>query len=119
MEGFLTDTHFSQRDRMGRLVTFMARAHQDGHPVRGLGVDERTAVLLQPDGHGIVVGENAALFVTAPGPAQVCQPGQPLTYENLQVQRLQAGETFDFTTGQADGSPTTSLSVEAGVLRRA
>lgn len=116
MQGILTDTHFSQRERMGRLVTFMARAHQDGNPVRGLGVDEKTAVLLEPEGRGWVVGENAAWFVTAPGPAEVCSAGQPLTYENLQVQKLQAGESFDFRTWQADGSPTSLLSVETGSL---
>jgi cyanophycinase len=116
MQGVLTDTHFSQRERMGRLVTMMARAHQDGNPVRGLGVDERTAVLLEPEGRGWVVGENTAWFVTAPGPAEVCVPGQPLTFKNLQVQKLQAGESFDFRTWQADGSPTGLLSVEAGSL---
>ena len=112
MEGIITDTHFSQRERMGRLATFMAREY----PVKGLGVDEKTAVLMDPSGHGVVVGENAAYFVTPTAPAERCEPGQPLTFRNLQVQKLQAGETFDFNTWQADGSPTTSLSVENGLL---
>lgn len=116
MHEVLTDTHFSQRERMGRLVSFMARAHGEGNPVRGLGVDEKTAVLVEPEGRGWIVGENAAYFVTAPGPAEQCQPGQPLTFRNLQVQRLQAGESFDLRTWQADGSPTSRLSVENGSL---
>lgn len=92
MDGILTDTHFSQRDRMGRLAGFLARTQGE---VRGLGVDEATAVLVEPDGHGRVVGKNSAYFVTPPGPAEVLEAGQPLTYRNLGVLRLHAGETVN------------------------
>jgi beta-aspartyl-peptidase (threonine type) len=44
--GIITDTHFSTRDRMGRLTAFMAR---NGH--RGLGVDESTALLITSVGN--------------------------------------------------------------------
>jgi cyanophycinase-like exopeptidase len=48
----ITDSHFSERQRQGRLVTFMARTIADGwtSEVRGIGVDEATAVLLEADG---------------------------------------------------------------------
>ena len=41
LNNFITDTHFSSRDRMGRLVAFSAKSN-----LRGLGVDEETAVLI-------------------------------------------------------------------------
>ena len=57
MHGVITDTHFFQRDRMGRLVAFVARiaqagwaaadnqtTHQTG--VLGIGISEHTAVLV-------------------------------------------------------------------------
>jgi hypothetical protein len=55
----VTDSHFMQRDRMGRLVTFMANA--DAHNLvpglaRGIGVNEQTALLINADGIAQVVG---------------------------------------------------------------
>lgn len=97
MDGILTDTHFSQRHRMGRLAGFLARGQGE---IRGIGVDESTAVLVQPDGQGRVVGKNSAYFVTPPGPAEVLEPGQPLTYRNLGVLRLHPGETVNLNSWQ-------------------
>lgn len=50
LENTITDTHYSNRDRQGRHVTFMARIAQDflkdsNNLVRAIGVDERTAVV--------------------------------------------------------------------------
>src|SRR5207244_2997527 len=44
----VTDTHFVVRDRLGRLIAFVARAAQDGllaSPI-GIGVDEETALVI-------------------------------------------------------------------------
>ncbi len=61
LEGVITDTHFSERNRLGRLVAFLARAEaMAGHPLLGLGVDEDAAVAV--DGEGI-----ARVYATAPG----------------------------------------------------
>ncbi|MBS2034381.1 cyanophycinase [bacterium] len=98
MDGILTDTHFSQRERMGRLAGFLAH---EGGDVRGLGVDEATAVLVTPDGKGRVVGSNSAYFVTPPGPAEVCEPGKPLTYRDLKVLKVDPGGSVDLRDWQA------------------
>jgi cyanophycinase-like exopeptidase len=45
----LVDTHFSERDRLGRLIAFVARAAHDGVGVLGLGIDEETAVTIDGD----------------------------------------------------------------------
>ncbi len=58
LKGVITDTHFAKRDRMGRLLVFLARLDEpDGKPVpprstvlRGVGVEQETSVLLEPDG---------------------------------------------------------------------
>jgi cyanophycinase len=46
MQRIVTDTHFYQRDRMGRLVTFMARIVQNHwtSSVLGIGVSEETGL---------------------------------------------------------------------------
>lgn len=59
LDNVVTDSHFMQRDRMGRLVTFMANA--DSRDLvqdlpRGIGVNEQTALLIEPDGLSKVVG---------------------------------------------------------------
>ncbi|MGH8214885.1 MAG: cyanophycinase [Rhodanobacteraceae bacterium] len=52
LEGTITDTHFMQRDRLGRLLAFVARIAKDHHTaaVTGLGVDQDSALLVEPDG---------------------------------------------------------------------
>lgn len=50
LENVITDTHYGNRDRQGRHVTFMARIAKDdlestGGIVRGIGVDEKTTVV--------------------------------------------------------------------------
>lgn len=64
----ITDTHFAQRDRLGRLLAFVARLAQDHHTaaITGLGVDQDSALLVEangktrllswhPDGHAWIV----------------------------------------------------------------
>lgn len=55
----ITDTHFTQRARMGRLLTFMARIITDGWStrVKGIGVDEDAAALVTSDGMATIVGQ--------------------------------------------------------------
>ena len=61
LKGVVTDTHFSERGRLGRLVAFVAKAeHLAGRPLLGLGVDEDAAVAVEGDG-------TARVYATAPG----------------------------------------------------
>lgn len=52
LRGIITDTHFAQRDRLGRLLAFVARVAKDHHTaaVTGLGVDQDSALLVNTDG---------------------------------------------------------------------
>lgn len=62
LANFVTDTHFSSRDRMGRLIAFAAKSN-----TRGLGVDESTAILIERAGNDwkwSVYGEGSAYIVT-------------------------------------------------------
>ena len=49
----ITDTHFAQRGRLGRLLAFVARLAKDRHTaaVTGLGVDQDSALLVDADGN--------------------------------------------------------------------
>ena len=125
MAGVITDAHLVARDRMGRLVTFLARLSADGWAglpaLRGIGVDEQTAVVVDgdiatvmgnPDGLGGITGRAYFLKPTVP-PATV-QAKAPLTFRNVQVEKRVAGGQYNLATW-----PTVSpyfISVEAGVL---
>ena len=68
LRGTVTDTHFAQRDRLGRLLAFVARLAKNHHSaaITGLGVDQDSALLVDangdarllswhPDGHAWIV----------------------------------------------------------------
>lgn len=120
LRGVVTDTHFDTRHREGRLLVFMARILQSGKTshIHGIGVDEKTAVLVDPDGHAKVVGKGEAEFFTASRKPRVCLPGHPLTFGPIRVREVPAGRTFDLR--QWTGSePVTTISVHNGAIEPA
>jgi hypothetical protein len=52
LRGIITDTHFVQRERLGRLLAFVARTAKDHHTaaITGLGVDQDSALLVDAKG---------------------------------------------------------------------
>ncbi|MEO8661816.1 MAG: cyanophycinase [Bryobacteraceae bacterium] len=111
----ITDTHFAARDRMGRLLVFLARMAQTGEAA-AIATDEKTALLMEPDGRATVVGKGAVYFVQAPGKPEVCRPGTPLTYLNLSVYKIRQGAAFNVRTWSGTGGTAYSLSVQEGVV---
>ncbi len=78
----ITDQHYTQRGREGRLVTFMARMNKDlGKDAHGIAVDEQTAVCVEGNGIAKVFGINKAFFlqINNMGP-ETCTSGSPLTW---------------------------------------
>ncbi|HLO66158.1 MAG TPA: cyanophycinase [Holophaga sp.] len=118
LAGAIGDPHFTTRDRMGRLLAFMARmATASGSRFRGIAVDEATALLVDtPRGTASLVGAGAAFFLKAPGTAEVCVAKTPLTYLHVGVQRIRAGGTFDLAAWTATGGVAYEISATAGVL---
>lgn len=92
----VTDTHFGKRDRLGRLIVFVARAaRQSGQPdMVGLGVDEDTALCVDAEGDGQVFSRDG-------GYAWLVMPRHA-------APRLRAGDPLDLpataVTGVGEGS---------------
>ena len=96
LSGVITDSHFDDPDRRGRLLTFLARltADYDITVPRAIACNEYVAVAIQPDGLAKVWGEwpdyeEYAYFVrpdceslsSESGPVpEVCTEGIPLTW---------------------------------------
>ena len=114
----ITDSHFVARDRMGRLVAFLARIVRDGwaEEARGIGVDEKTAVVIEPGGLASIRGSGAAYFLRTPGKPEKCEEKNALTYRNLSVYRIVGSATFNLSTWTGSGGALYTLSSEAGAL---
>lgn len=120
MRGIITDSHFSPRQRMGRTVAFLARIVQDGwsNRARAIGIDEATAVLVEPDGKAVVVGKGSTYFFDLAQRAQECAPGKPLTLKGLHAYQVPAGPEakFDFQSWNGSGGWNIFVSVESGIM---
>ncbi len=102
--GYVVDTHFTQRGRLGRLVGAMGKAlvDLDLPAVFGLGCEEETGVWIR-DGRAEVVGVGAVSLVTADGSTLPQRAsGVPLTWQGLRLDRLTDGWAFDVATGEVD-----------------
>ncbi len=100
----VTDTHFSGnigRDRMGRMITFTARAQSP--PSYGVGIDEDATLLIEQaagggwnwtvTGANLYPDQNVYLTVPAAGAHVQTQDHGRLTYEPINVYLLTPGNT--------------------------
>lgn len=123
LEDWIVDTHFSERNRMGRLIAFLARTYENG--VCGLGLDEETAVVIDAEGHARTMGEGAAWIIC---PVQDAPPtvraGEPLDWSHegrpLKVVQVPAHQSFSMARESIDALlPTHHATVVQGVLHLA
>lgn len=120
LESLITDSHFAKRDRMGRTLVFLARIMKDGwsSSPREVAIDERSAVLVEADGKGTVVGNGKGAYFLHPTLApEVCEKGVPLTFRGIRVYRVAAGGRFDLVSWSGDSGVSYSLSVERGQIK--
>ena len=105
LAGIITDTHFMARARLGRLIAFLGRLAAD-EPERpdqkksrliGLGIDEGTALCVEPDSTAKVYTEkNGLAWLVLPSRApDLAVPGQPLHLRSVRVIGLGPDSTLD------------------------
>lgn len=119
----LTDTHFDKRERLGRLLAFLAKAHalDPQRRLAGLGVDEEASLAVEPGGA-------ARLYSRKPGKhAWLVQPsawgtpvrGQPLAMSGVRVTGIDADSRYDLSTGMVERPAFVRLyDASAGTLRQ-
>jgi len=105
LRGIITDTHFDTRQREGRLLVFMARILESGkeNSIRGIGVDEKTALLVEPDGSARAVGKGEVDFFEAEQKPELCEPGKPLSLSAIRMEQIDHGGTFNVKTWHGGG----------------
>jgi len=112
LKSIITDSHFTPRKRIGRLAVFLARLPK----TKGIGIDEATALLVEPSGQSKVVGRNQVWFLQPTNKANHLKPNEPLTIRNIRVQTVSPGQSFNLKswTGAATASV---LSIESGLIK--
>lgn len=113
-----TDMHFVVRDRMGRLIGFLANGiHRQWKPARGFACNERTAFLLDTNtGVGTLVGDGPAFALSYQNVPEVLEKETPLTWSNITCQRLVTGDSFDFNQWTGGSTEAYMLHVNDGDL---
>jgi hypothetical protein len=137
LQNVITDTHFDNPDRKGRLVSFLARIYTD-YGVLGYAIacDEYTAVCVDTAGQARVFGgfpsyDDNAYFIqvncelTNPDP-EICSPGNALTWnhngEAVKAFKIKGNATgsniFDLNLWESSSSGTWyNWSVANGVFQ--
>jgi cyanophycinase len=97
-DDLIIDTHFGARGRFPRLAAVVAE-----HPAAlGVGIDENTCLLVDGNGHALVVGAGVVYFLDAAGATLNTAPrahtGEPVSVAPLNVTVLSAGQEFDLRT---------------------
>ncbi|HEY0546501.1 MAG TPA: cyanophycinase [Pyrinomonadaceae bacterium] len=94
LPGTMIDTHFSQRGRMGRLLTAVAHYPQD----IGFGIDENTAIVVS-EGRCEVLGENSVTVIDAGSITYTNLPDlakdESLSLHGVRVHVLSEGHKYD------------------------
>ncbi len=89
------DQHFRRRDRLGRLLTALS---YNPEPL-GVGIDEDTAAVIEPEGTLSVVGAGAVLVIDARQmrftDSYAVRRGQPLALLGLKLDVLTSGCGYD------------------------
>lgn len=105
LKGTVVDTHFDKRERMGRIMAFIARQIKDGvsKSALGIAVSEQTSVVVDKNGRAKVMGRGPAYFIIGDRPPKVCEPRTPLSYSNYKIWKLHSGDTFNLKNRPTTG----------------
>jgi len=121
LEDVITDTHFSQRHRLGRLIAFLSRldAGRGAGKIFGIGVDEKTALLIGADGVGrLASGSAGSAWIVRPQKgATNLAAGKPLSIADIDLLQLGTDGSIDLKTRSVhEPTAQTTISIKHGKL---
>ncbi len=109
----ITDTHFARRDRFGRTVVFLARLESENHlptgTITALAVDERSSIVVNRDGAGILlkhVGagyQSKGVYLVRLLSVKRLERGKPLLATVQVFHIANAGAKINLKTKDGDG----------------
>jgi cyanophycinase len=119
----ITDSHFSKRERLGRLITFVARLskEQGRTDLVGIGVDENTALCIDATGVGkVFTGSGGYAWLVRPQRhADTVVAGKPLTFRGVPVVGVGPQSSLRLAGFEVDEPAFTAIyDVELGRLEK-
>lgn len=110
LRGIITDSHFTPRKRIGRLASWLSRLKK----TKGIGIDEVTALLVEPNGTSRVVGRNLVWFLK---PTRKPASTKPVTFKDIEVQTIAPGQTFNLRSWTSTDAKRSTLNIKNGVIQ--
>jgi len=99
----ITDTHFTERGRIGRLAVFLERWKGEGAPAPlGIGVDPMTALFVNSDGTAEVAGAGSVTVIEPSGATSSLAAGRPPDIRGQRLWQLPAGYSVDLAAFAGD-----------------
>jgi cyanophycinase len=82
----ITDTHYDNRKRQGRHIAFMAflRNNFDLPCIKGIGIDEATALCVEETGIATIYGVGEVYFHISDDSPECCEPNKPIHWDKNQ-----------------------------------
>ena len=106
--GFIFDSHFTERGRIGRLLPFMGKWFMDtGELISGIGVDDRTALAIDENKLGMVYGTGTVGIYTAASFS--AYQDEKLLADSVHAIQLLHGHSIDLAQKQIITGPEEEL----------
>jgi cyanophycinase len=109
------DQHFSERGRIGRLLSVIAQNPR----ILGIGIDENTALEMEPFRRFRVLGEGSAYVVDGSNISQTSvaadMHGRPVSVFGVQVHVLTQGDEYDIAHRTPARRPAEEVDEELGI----
>ncbi|MFN4151367.1 MAG: hypothetical protein ACK4IX_10525, partial [Candidatus Sericytochromatia bacterium] len=109
--------------RQGRLISFLANSLKNNKVIKGIGVDEKTALLLEENGDSKVLGSNYVWFFSSSGKPESYTPLNWSKSNSIKAIKIKASEKnlidFNILSWKSISSEyeNISYSIKNGILR--
>lgn len=111
---FIFDTHFIERGRQARLASVLLKLGLQGiQNVTGVGLDDRTAFCISPDGKGVVMGSGSVSFYRADSLTRLWSSGNLYELENLHARQLTKNWVYDLNSKDISFVPASAKAFNA------
>lgn len=113
-EGILFDTHFSERGRFGRLIAMLYNFKlTNNRSLIGVGIDDRTAICIDKEGIGTVMGSGAVAVFNLDERTNFSdyQSGKYFI-ENLKCDFLTSGWKYNFSSNEIYKIPSSAKPID-------
>lgn len=88
----IIDQHFVRRKRHNRLISLVA----ENPKLLGIGIDESTAIIVNPDDTFDVIGDRSVVVYDGLGADVKISPAKDISVHNARLFILKKGDSFDF-----------------------